>query len=254
MGEKVKTRIYCIVCEQMTHHEIVAQISDRFTPKSHPDMQIDWAEGTWEILKCCGCDQVTFRETWMTSEDIVFEPKGDGFYTEESEPTIRLFPPRDKNMLPIKPYYNVPPILRRIYRETIECYNNEIYTLCAAGLRALIEGICVDNKVKDGPVERLVKGGVKKPDRSSKLEGKIAGMAERGLLAKKHAEALHEHRFMGNSAVHELRMPSAEDLKLAIEIIEYTLDNLYELPDKSEQIRLRRERSRRRGPNETLAG
>jgi len=233
MRAKDKTKVYCIRCKQLTNHDIIAHESQSFTPEDTPNMQIDLAEGTWEILKCCGCDEVTFRETWITSED--YNPN-----TGELDPTVRLYPPRGGNTLPIKPYYNVPPILRRIYREVIDCYNSEIYTLCAAGLRAMIEGICAASKVKDGPVEVPDKGGTTKIVRKSDLRGKIEGMAEAGLLTTKHAETLHEHRFLGNEAVHELQRPSPEELELAIEIVEHTLDNLYELPNKAEQLRCQR--------------
>jgi len=234
MRTKNKTKVYCIRCQQFTNHYIIAHESQKFTPENTPDMQIDFAEGTWEILKCCGCDEVTFQETWVTSED--YNPN-----TGELEPIVRLYPPRGENILPIKPYYNIPSTLRRIYREVIDCYNNEIYTLCAAGLRAIIEGICIANKIKDGPIEVYNENGTTKTIRSSKLDGKIEGMAEVGLLTKQHAKILHEHRFLGNKAVHELQTPNPEDLKLAIEIVEHTLYNLYELPDKAKQLQRKKQ-------------
>ena len=200
-------------------------------------MQIEFAEGTWEILRCCGCEDITFREIWIDSEDY-------NYNTNEFEPTVQLYPPRGENTLPVKPYYNVSPILRRIYREVIDCYNNEIYTLCAAGLRAIIEGICVDKEIKGGDVEKFdKKSGAKNIIRSNVLEGKIEGMAKAGFLTKKHAEILHEYRFLGNDAVHKLQSPNSEELKLAIEIIEHTLYNLYELPEKAWE--LKREKKKR---------
>ena len=44
------------------------------------------------------------------------------------------------------------------------------------------------------------------------------------------------------NALHELDIPSNEELKLAIEIIEHTLDNIYELQDKVEELRLQKKR------------
>ena len=199
-------------------------------------MQIDFAEGTWEMLRCCGCEEITFRETWTTSEDR-------NYNTGEIEPTIRLYPPRGKYMLSVKPYYNVSPILRRIYREVIDSYDSEIYTLCAAGLRALIEGICLDKGVKGGDVERFdKKTGTRKIIQSRKLEGNIEGMAKAGILTKEHAKALHEHRFLGNDAVHKLQSPNPEELELAIEIVEHTLYNLYELPEKTWELKWKKKR------------
>jgi len=42
---------------------------------------------------------------------------------------------------------------------------------------------------------------------------------------------------LGNEAIHELNQPSTDELILAIDIMEHTLDALYELPDKAEELR-----------------
>lgn len=193
-------------------------------------MGIDFAEGTWEILECRGCEEITFRETWINSEDIDHD-------TGAPEPTIKLFPPRSEKTLPIKPHYNLSPTLRQIYRETIDCYNQDLNTLCAMGIRTLIEGVCLDKGIKDGPVQQE-NGTVK---RQENLRGKIEGMAESGFLTKEHATTLHELRFLGNEAVHELKAPSLDELQIVIEIVEHTLENLYELTGKVETLRWKKQ-------------
>ena len=47
---------------------------------------------------------------------------------------------------------------------------------------------------------------------------------------------------MGNKAVHELDQPSKEELELAISIVEHTLENIYELPGKAAEMRMRKRR------------
>jgi len=42
---------------------------------------------------------------------------------------------------------------------------------------------------------------------------------------------------LGNEAVHELSLPSKEDLNLAIEIVENVFDTLYEIPSKGMQLK-----------------
>ena len=37
--------------------------------------------------------------------------------------------------------------------------------------------------------------------------------------------------------MHELARPSAEELKSAVEIVEHVLEQLYELPEKAEELR-----------------
>ncbi|MBE2274661.1 MAG: DUF4145 domain-containing protein, partial [Flavobacteriales bacterium] len=65
------------------------------------------------------------------------------------------------------------------------------------------------------------------------LQCKIDALHENKLLVKENAESLHELRFLGNEALHELEKPSIEELKLAIEILELTLENIYELQHKA---------------------
>jgi hypothetical protein len=180
------------------------------------------------------------------SED--FDPE-----TGKTEITERLYPLRSKNYLVMKDYRNVPPNIRRIYREVVECFNNELYTLCAGGLRTIIEGICTDHKIKDGPVEINLKDGTKKIERRKNIEGKIAGLFEKGILTKQNADILHEHRFIGNEALHELAQPSKDELTLAIQIIEHMFDNIYELPNKVSELRSRTAK-RKQQHNKTLKG
>lgn len=223
-------KAFCIRCKQYTNHEIIREYKRTYTPKDTPEMQIDFAEGKWQILQCKGCGEITFRESWVTSED--WNP-----VTGEMEESVKLYPQRGQDIMPVKPFYNGPRSLRRIYREIMGCYNNEIYTLCAAGLRAIIEGICAEENIKDGPVVLTKKDGSTKIGRENHLRAKIEGLNEKGLLAKQHSEILHEHRFLGNDAVHDLDQPSREELKLAIQIVEHTLENIYELKDKAEELR-----------------
>ena len=149
---------------------------------------------------------------------------------------MAVYPKRSDKTLAVKDYYNVPNTLRRIYRETIECFNNDALTLCAAGLRAIIEGICADQNIQDGPVLITKPDGSTETKRKDNLEGKIAGLGEKGIVAQKNATILHQHRFLGNEAVHELAQPSSDELTLATEIIEHILDALYEMPDKAEEL------------------
>lgn len=222
-----KFKVYCIKCKGKTNH-LVEQSFD--CNGGDPREGVFWEEH-FQIIRCEGCEEISFRQTfWSTDSPEVGE---DG----SSEPSVKLYPKRSDKIRANKTYYYAPNKLRRVYRETIECFNNEQTTLCAVGLRAIVEGICADKGISDGPVQKKKTDGTIKTERSRMLEGKIAGLAEKGILTSKHANILHEHRFMGNEAVHELEAPSLAELTHAIEIIEHTLDALYEMPDKAEALR-----------------
>lgn len=229
MSDVKKNKIYCNRCRQTTDHTVLKEIQKHFTPDENPDMQIDFADGKWEILECCGCQSIVFRETWITSEDI----DSDGL-----RPTVTLYPSRDKDLLELKSFWEVPAALRQIYMEMITSYNNQCCILCAGGIRGLIEGICIEKNIQDGPVVKI-KNGISTTVRGNNLYAKIEGLAEKGILTKEHSRILHENRVLGNDALHTLQDVPKEDLKIAIEIIEHTLENLYEIQVKGQLLALK---------------
>src|SRR5207247_2518070 len=94
--------------------------------------------------------------------------------------------------------------------EIVKTFNDGAYVLCAGGLRALLEGICVDQGVTSGPTARGAN--------SSNLEGKINGLKTLPNVPAAIVDSLHGFRFLGNTALHRLSRPPAEDLAMAIEV------------------------------------
>lgn len=220
--------IYCIECKRPTRHLVAVSLDKDGRETDERDRwSIEWSD-RYQIAECQGCETVSFRHQNWLSEQQDFEDDGT---------TERLYPLRNKDALSTKPYHNVPTSLRRIYSELIDCFNNDSPTLCAAGLRALVEGICAQQGIVDGPVDMPAKGGGMQAVRRKDLEGRISGLQERGLLTKSGAQTLQEHRYLGNFALHELTRPSSEALKLAVEIVEHILDQLYEMPEKAADLR-----------------
>lgn len=220
--------VQCLSCKGATKHRVTGSLDKEGTEYDQCEgWSVDWTD-RYQIIQCQGCDSVSFRHQSWFSEGQDFDEDGI---------TERLYPLRGATTISAKPMQNVPTNLRRIYSELVDCYNNQSPTLCAAGLRALVEGICAQQGVLDGPVELPSKGGGTQTVRRDNLEGRIAGLQEKGLLAPASAQTLHEHRYLGNDAVHELARPSEDELRLAIEIVEHTLEQLYELPEKAEELR-----------------
>ncbi len=231
--------VQCATCNRATKHRVLASYDEdgkAYVPDD-PSICVDWSD-YYQVVRCQGCETVSFRHFHWFSEDVDQSNDDDGS-------TERLYPKRSANTINPKGFYNVPPNLRRIYGELVDCFNNDSFILCAAGLRALVEGICVQQGVMSRPVQVPAKGGGMKTVQSKNLEVLIAGLQEKGLLTQSSAQTLHEHRYLGNSAVHELARPSETELKLAIEIVEHTLEQLYELPEKAAELkRARAERNK----------
>ena len=202
-------KLPCNRCRQDTNHTVIQSHSQTCWHDDDPDIPVDYAKHTWEIIQCAGCELVSFRELLSTSE--------------EWGPTETRYPEADKDQLVVKPFRQASYNIKRIYRESIRSFNIGNYILCAAGLRAVIEGICE---------EEIAKNEQMTSNKLDTLEKKINGLHEKKILSERHAEILHALRFIGNEAVHELTSPPEDDLKAAIDIVEHTLENLYRLSAK----------------------
>ena len=159
----------CVKCNGKTTHHVLASIDvDGEEHEQLGKWEISWADH-YQIIQCGGCESISFRHTSWFSEDV-------DYMAGETGETERLYPKRGLENLPTKSYYNVPSNLRRIYSELIDCFNNDSPTLCAAGLRAIVEGICAERGVLDGPVEQMLKDGSTKIVRKKDLQGRISGL------------------------------------------------------------------------------
>lgn len=223
-----KSRELCIKCATNTNHEIVANHllhwEQEVSTNPYQPFSVDGSED-YHMIKCLGCDSISLKHVSFFSED--YDPTD-----AEGGARVTLYPKRNKHTVAEQSFPQLPPDLKRIYRETIDCFNNESYTLAAAGLRALIEGLCAELGVKDGPTEN--------GKRNSDLFGKINGLAEKKYLTDSDAEALHEHRILGNEAVHKLSQPSMDEIRLAVKIVEHTLSATLEIPNLQATLRAKR--------------
>ena len=223
-------RTFCPSCNRQNTHTVVVSADHQYIEDIGEDYSVD-SENNYQVIQC-KCGHLSFRELNWCSELQDHDWNGQ---------TETIYPKKETvAALATKDFKNIPDKLQQIYAESIGAYNNEFYILCTAGLRGIVEGICSANAVEDGPVEVPAKGGGTKIIRSDKLHGKIAGLEEKNIITKAYADILHEHRFLGNDAIHDLEPPTTRDLKNAIEIIEHIIEQLFEIPKKAERLKARR--------------
>ena len=225
-----RLEVPCLRCKRETEHQVVTPSFRESGSHGEDDWSVDWQDD-YQVLQCGGCKGVTFRHYHWFSEDVSpWEPNPG---------TETLYPKRDGRAA--RQFEDTPSGLSLLYAEVVDCFNSDSHILCAAGLRALVEGLCADRGVQDGPVPTN-DGGIK---RAKNLEGKIYGLHERGFVTAEAANFLHAHRFLGNEAVHELSRPPREELALALDIVEHMLEQVYEIPAKAAS--LNQARALRRG-------
>ena len=199
-----KIRVLCEQCSKETNHEVLATQT-----RSSQEDEYRWSTD-YQIVMCCGCDTISFREVTLTEDD--FDPE-----TGESMYTVKLYPPRIAGRRPLENDYYLPPNIRRIYLEVLSAMNNSSVILAAIGLRTLIEGVCTDRNVK-----------------GSNLENMIDALSSEGVLSSSQAKILHAHRFLGNA--HKIVSAKSQELVVALDIAETILKTIYILPKLADEI------------------
>jgi hypothetical protein len=232
MEENTKIEALCRSCEGETNHQILqTEIHSGEFPFRHHSEDIYWWETKYQIIECLGCNLKAFRTENTNSEDHDFN---------EVFVNVGLYPEWELDNLKVKNYFAAPGVIQKIYNETIKAYNSNMEILCAAGARSLVEGICKTQKIKKGNITYIDDEGISQTKKSDSLSGQINALSEKGILSKKNAEALQEHKFLGNAALHELDIPSKKSLRLSIEILENILDSIYAIPIKVKYLQRER--------------
>jgi hypothetical protein len=206
-----KKRIFCNYCKQDTNHDLKGEHAVK-TSATDWDFQ---EHSTYRLWICMGCEHGLLEQEYENSEMLMSDgADGIEYYSEFS-----YYPERSQHDLTTKQYTKLKPKLASLYSEAITCYNKKALILCAAGLRALLEGICQDKRIKGRNLK-------------TKIEGLKVLLPNKNIIRN-----LHHFRFMGNEAVHELAAPKPAELALAIGVIEDLLNFLYELDYKASQLR-----------------
>lgn len=165
-----------------------------------------------QIIECNGCRDVRYRDLKWSTNDIDDDTGRPRLHT-----TIYPAPTQRRSGMDVSV---LPKRVGRIYSETLKAMAAGAPTLTAGGLRAIVEAICLDQGVS-----------------GANLQSKIDTLEKRNLLTKPQAELLHEERYLGNAALHELVEPAAQDLNDGLDIIETLLTTIYVLPSKAKRLR-----------------
>ena len=206
--ETIKKYIFCNNCGNETNHLCKGEHYRDF-PNLNPDGSLAFIERLgYRFWICAGCESGTLEEYY------IFDITSEEYLSTVDE---NYFPERTRLHVKAKEFKQLPNKLTSIYKETLRAYNNNLFILCAVGIRALLEGICADKNIS-----------------GRNLEIKIDNMIS--ILPKNIVTNLHSIRFIGNEAAHELAAPTTDDLRMAIEICEDLLNYLYALDYKARYL------------------
>jgi hypothetical protein len=192
---------YCQRCDYNTNHKVLHKESIRSDYEEGFDYAVEYM-----ILKCMGCERISFREVFINLE--VSYPDQDGDW--QPEITVTTYPEELKVKKKLENTFELPEKIKLIYKEAINAYNANCLILTGVAFRAVIEAICIEEKIS-----------------GSNLEKKINNLVKQKLITEKEANRLHSIRFMGNDSVHEMKVPKKRGLETVLNIINHLLNNLY---------------------------
>lgn len=117
----------------------------------------------------------------------------------------------------------IPPHIKRGYRESCGALHTGFNVLAAVGIRATVEAALRHVKALGGSIVAVI------DDAKAK-----------GIISSHQATALHESRLLGNEVVHELAVPSSDELKCAWDILNSVLTSVFVTPKLTKRMQLRK--------------
>ena len=224
MDKKQKTIwVTCAKCgqnrckHQILHEKVINWSEDRDGPIVSKEFH--------RFVECMGCESTKYVIStlecldWDSEEEnFIIYPDSPGTQSYR-KPTISI-----RDIGNRRSGYLVPEPVWKMYNETIEALNANILTLAGGGLRAVVEAICLDKKIV-----------------AKNLQKKIEELSNQNLLTSTQADLLHEERYIGNSALHEMATPTSHDIEDGLGIVEGLINTIYILPSKAKRLKKRRE-------------
>jgi hypothetical protein len=210
--DKEEVWVACRTCGKVTCHLLLTAVA---TSDESPDGDITvWDD--YLTIQCGGCHTVSFCVASRCSEDMDYDPR-----TGEQQLSVsyRVYPNRIAGRSELEHSHLLPHVTYRIYEETLTAISNYQPVLAGIGIRAIVETICK---------ERAAKG--------RNLKAQIDDLATTGVITKDGATILHGLRFMGNSAAHQVKAHSRDELIIALDVAEYSLKGVYILPKLADKL------------------
>jgi hypothetical protein len=209
-GQKINS--LCRECQRETKHEIITDATLRGSD-GPVGYSIDWAI-EHQIIRCLGCETISFRRTTGSDHDLVQIGEDEWEY----QPLVEIYPNPREGRQPLTDSNLLPDKIQRIYEESLAALNETQPVLCGIGIRAIIETVCKDKNAT-----------------GSDLYHKINSLVTLGVLTQDGADILHKLRTLGNDAAHEVKPHSIQELGLAFDVVDHLLLGVYILPEHAKK-------------------
>ncbi|MDR7052224.1 hypothetical protein J2X54_004728 [Duganella sp. 3397] len=199
----------CRACKRRTRHSVIQELEEETDPESYHE------KDTWQIIQCMGCLTTGFRHRNDDYEQVYEIGDGDVRHTV----SIELYPRVLRNHQGLSFRHFIPPLIRKVYLQTLAAYGEQAYVLASIGLRANIEAVCNHLQIS-----------------GNNLEKRIDLLFKGGYISNADKKRLHAIRFLGNDAAHDIKEPKEAELRVALEIIEHLINSVFILEKKATRL------------------
>ena len=202
-----KTEVFCNSCFGQKNHDIL--YSDR---KKYED---DAGDITYDMLKCCGCGNITLRQQTRNYFDI----------NEDFNPIVHssFYPPRIDRRQPewFPDIFQSDRYIVFLLKEIYLAKYNKCGRLAGMGIRTLLDHIFIAHGAAPNDPFPI----------------KLNKFHEAGHITKNQIRTLTNVLEAGHAATHRNFNPSNEDLNTCLNIIENIIENLYIHQKQAEKLK-----------------
>jgi len=198
-------KIHCNTCKHETNHELLAT-HDNDYHEAEGAALIYYEKTRYGFWVCKGCDTASLEEKFNCS----------GMHDEDGDVySYKYFPERkNKSLRVAKEFAHINSKLNSVYLEIIKAHEHGLGVISAIGVRALLEGICIEEGIIDSVAYNLT--------------SKITKLKEQNNIPESIIEGLNSLKFIGDNAAHRLDSSNNHTITLAIDLLEALLVHLYE--------------------------
>jgi hypothetical protein len=159
----------------------------------------------FDMLECCGCEEVILRRTISGSED--------------PDPSTTFYPPEAARWSP-KWKYSLPPLIRIFLEEIYTALQADSRCLAMLGARTVIETAMI-SKVGD----------------QGTFAQNLQALEKAGYVSKTNLKYLEVALDAGSATAHRAHRPTTEQLDTVMDIVENLLHSLFVLEKPSARLK-----------------
>jgi hypothetical protein len=183
--------------------------------------EISWSD-TYEVLECCGCEQMNVRHQYWCSEsdEIEYDISGN-IHHSSAGPRTTYWPPPIKRQKPSWSSSISDSVLRTMFDELYIALSSDLLVLSTIGARTLFDRASF----------------LKVGDPQGGFAGKMREMQEKGYITPHEKEILEAMTDAGSASAHRGYSPTISQLNSIVDILENYIQRAFVLAEVATELK-----------------